>query len=82
MKPKLFLCAGMSKSGTTTLWKLLNNYNLINNMRYKETHYLKMLCDMRDGNTDDIYPQDIKDCLLYTSPSPRDRTRSRMPSSA
>ena len=25
--------------------------------------------------------QDI-DCLLYTSPSPRDRTRSRMPSSA
>ena len=24
----------------------------------------------------------VKDCLLYTSPSPRDRTRSRMPSSA
>ena len=24
----------------------------------------------------------LKDCLLYTSPSPRDRTRSRMPSSA
>ena len=24
----------------------------------------------------------IKCCLLYTSPSPRDRTRSRMPSSA
>ena len=23
-----------------------------------------------------------KSCLLYTSPSPRDRTRSRMPSSA
>ena len=37
---------------------------------------------------DTIYGyQDIKDdeiigCLLYTSPSPRDRTRSRMPSSA
>ena len=27
----------------------------------------------------DIQPND---CLLYTSPSPRDRTRSRMPSSA
>ena len=26
--------------------------------------------------------QEYKDCLLYTSPSPRDRTRSRMPSSA
>ena len=24
----------------------------------------------------------FKICLLYTSPSPRDRTRSRMPSSA
>ena len=24
----------------------------------------------------------VGDCLLYTSPSPRDRTRSRMPSSA
>eukprot|EP00656_Telonema_subtile_P043746 TRINITY_DN50063_c0_g1_i1.p1 TRINITY_DN50063_c0_g1~~TRINITY_DN50063_c0_g1_i1.p1 ORF type:complete len:1178 (+),score=107.62 TRINITY_DN50063_c0_g1_i1:100-3633(+) len=25
---------------------------------------------------------ELRDCLLYTSPSPRDRTRSRMPSSA
>ena len=30
--------------------------------------------------TDDM--QRYMDCLLYTSPSPRDRTRSRMPSSA
>ena len=29
-----------------------------------------------DGDDDD------RGCLLYTSPSPRDRTRSRMPSSA
>ena len=28
-----------------------------------------------------VTPQTIS-CLLYTSPSPRDRTRSRMPSSA
>ena len=28
------------------------------------------------------WAQVVKDCLLYTSPSPRDRTRSRMPSSA
>ena len=27
-------------------------------------------------------PERLKTCLLYTSPSPRDRTRSRMPSSA
>ena len=38
-------------------------------------------------NAKSIYEQaeknDVpKSCLLYTSPSPRDRTRSRMPSSA
>ena len=31
--------------------------------------------------THDMYTEDTN-CLLYTSPSPRDRTRSRMPSSA
>ena len=30
----------------------------------------------------DLDVKDIRICLLYTSPSPRDRTRSRMPSSA
>ena len=29
-----------------------------------------------------LAPQPLKDCLLYTSPSPRDRQKSRMPSSA
>ena len=32
--------------------------------------------------TDNPYVLVILACLLYTSPSPRDRTRSRMPSSA
>ena len=35
--------------------------------------------EMRDGDADRYAG---KGCLLYTSPSPRDRTRSRMPSSA
>ena len=35
----------------------------------------------RDGGMDGIYSHG-QTCLLYTSPSPRDRTRSRMPSSA
>ena len=30
----------------------------------------------------DISDPDARDCLLYTSPSPRDATLSRMPSSA
>ena len=29
-----------------------------------------------------VYREESYNCLLYTSPSPRDRTRSRMPSSA
>ena len=36
-------------------------------------------------NTDQLkgkQKERVEDCLLYTSPSPRDRTRSRMPSSA
>ena len=45
--------------------------------------------DLREGETVyDIAAEQLKVwrrdsiCLLYTSPSPRDRTRSRMPSSA
>ena len=30
----------------------------------------------------EIVADRVRGCLLYTSPSPRDRTRSRMPSSA
>ena len=34
-----------------------------------------------DDTIDEGWEQ-VRACLLYTSPSPRDRTRSRMPSSA
>ena len=37
--------------------------------------------EIPDEQTEDLNVTD-RDCLLYTSPSPRDRTRSRMPSSA
>ena len=38
--------------------------------------------EIRDQETAKIAVQAAMTCLLYTSPSPRDRTRSRMPSSA
>ena len=47
-----------------------------------------ILCDATMGQSGAVfYNQPINlgicnNCLLYTSPSPRDRTRSRMPSSA
>ena len=47
-------------------------YNMIKDHRTK--HEVGNIKSVMDGNIDD--------CLLYTSPSPRDRTRSRMPSSA
>ena len=34
------------------------------------------------GSINQVFDCTPKGCLLYTSPSPRDRTRSRMPSSA
>ena len=40
---------------------------------------------VESGNPNDEFiasNENIPVCLLYTSPSPRDRTRSRMPSSA
>ena len=37
---------------------------------------------VQSGNTEVAEPEKDSNCLLYTSPSPRDRTRSRMPSSA
>ena len=37
--------------------------------------------DVRIIHTGQHYDDEMS-CLLYTSPSPRDRTRSRMPSSA
>ena len=43
-----------------------------------EEDMIKAFSQLRSYDVDDFYI----DCLLYTSQSPRDRTRSRMPSSA
>ena len=42
----------------------------------------KLLTEYVNKHDDFILYDVYIDCLLYTSPSPRDRTRSRMPSSA
>ena len=49
---------------------------------YKEDKVYSVLPN--DSTGDFIFARASKgtSCLLYTSPSPRDRTRSRMPSSA
>ena len=49
---------------------------------YTERYTDMYLCD--NSIQFDMCIEDLEytNCLLYTSPSPRDRTRSRMPSSA
>ena len=47
-------------------------------VKYVTTHDKHLIAAGVEDNLNTIYYS----CLLYTSPSPRDRTRSRMPSSA
>ena len=44
--------------------------------------YVKDRIDGFSGESERKAPKDLDDCLLYTSPSPRDKRQSRMPSSA
>ena len=45
-------------------------------------HGLTLQAPIRAERADGLFGEGIKACLLYTSPSPRDATLSRMPSSA
>ena len=63
------------------VWKLLKLPHVsflteVSRFFYEPMIQLSGILDYRDFFLSD------KICLLYTSPSPRDRTRSRMPSSA
>ena len=54
---------------------------------YDLTDSIELFVDLSAGSTEGVsstpyYINCPNTCLLYTSPSPRDRTRSRMPSSA
>ena len=45
-------------------------------------HQRLSVIDLSSHGSQPMIDEKLKLCLLYTSPSPRDRTRSRMPSSA
>ena len=57
----------------TKLNELVHNIGLLESQKHGLLH------EIAAANKD---IEEYKACLLYTSPSPRDRTRSRMPSSA
>ena len=53
------------------------------NRRRSSTKSLKSLSESLDGKDEQsLKKRNAYDCLLYTSPSPRDKRQSRMPSSA
>ena len=67
--------------------------NILIYIKNKQHHFLKNVLRIKkedsinlfDGFTGEWLSKVIainRDCLLYTSPSPRDRQKSRMPSSA
>ena len=62
---------------------LLGVQNLTNKQSgYKSALFGRMTIDQINAAYDRQPTTVVEPCLLYTSPSPRDRTRSRMPSSA
>ena len=63
-----------SSSGT-----FISKWNLPNGMNAGEINYVNGIAVNTVGN---VIVSDLYGCLLYTSPSPRDRQKSRMPSSA
>ena len=55
--------------------------DILNIISYNN-RYTKSYLSLAKFISDDYHVEDVKHCLLYTSPSPRDLSTSRMPSSA
>ena len=72
--------------GISEVYSVSGNYDLVAIVRVASNDELADLVTNRFVEIDGIETTDtmlaFKACLLYTSPSPRDATLSRMPSSA
>ena len=51
-------------------------------MKFRKTFKGRIKGDAKGGSALNFGAYGLKACLLYTSPSPRDKRQSRMPSSA
>ena len=75
LKERSYLIKG--DSSEENLYKNIND--LQNYYNKNKSYWSRQSCWPGFGRTFKVF---LKSCLLYTSPSPRDRQRSRMPSSA
>ena len=57
-------------------------FNYINRNSQLNSEKIQDIDPSKEGKTVGVNIEQNKACLLYTSPSPRDREKSRMPSSA
>ena len=69
---------GSDPNANPALRRAIQNSRAVNMPKDKVDSAIKRASGRDAANFEEV----IYDCLLYTSPSPRDRTRSRMPSSA
>ena len=71
------------KLSDSTLTVLKNFAGINNSILVKEGSQLRTISVAKNILAEADIPEDFpRDCLLYTSPSPRDKRQSRMPSSA
>ena len=93
--PVLFLasCASNSVNQKNEIEKRIDSLNVVQELNFKESAKLveeilehkKEVDHLRqevNEHKESLANLKLSDCLLYTSPSPRDRQKSRMPSSA
>ena len=69
---------------TIGLYNMFKNPQNLQNKNSKTIIFSEFLTEVDNGRVVEVQIQgnNIKGCLLYTSPSPRDKRQSRMPSSA
>ena len=72
----------ISTTGTHTIVIESDNYGYIRLIDSSSNEILDREINYSGGVGAETINLSLDACLLYTSPSPRDRTRSRMPSSA
>ena len=82
-----FVIVGVMKCGTTSLFNHLISHPCIAEPLVKGVKYYNKSFDRGEGWYRAHFPaqadlDELRACLLYTSPSPRDKRQSRMPSSA